>query len=316
MENYTPGSAIKVLWICSKNKNCSCHVWEASICNRTGLKNGCPFCLNQKVCEHHNLETEFPHLKKEWSSKNVKKMSEYAPHSSAKRVWWECSSERNCGCHIWECSVDNRTGCNDCGCPFCSNNKTCECSSLEALRPALKKEWDPINGPMSQYAVRSNKKVSWICSVNSNHRWEAVISGRTDEDGRNCPHCSVSRGYSNAEIEWLKDIEKKEGIKIRKATDPEGQFMVPGLSKVDGYCESNNTIYEYFGDYWHGNPLTTNKDDYNERSGKTNRELYEKTVKKCTAIQEMGYNLVVKWETEYIERGPLKVYNKPLIIKK
>lgn len=34
----------------------------------------------------------------------------------------------------------------------------------------------------------------------------------------------------------------------------EGEYYIPGVGKVDGFCKETNTVYEFHGDYWHGNP--------------------------------------------------------------
>ena len=36
------------------------------------------------------------------------------------------------------------------------------------------------------------------------------------------------------------------------------------LYKFDGYCEKTNTVYEFYGNYFHGNPKLFNKDEFNE----------------------------------------------------
>jgi hypothetical protein len=116
--------------------------------------------------------------------------------------------------------------------------------------------------------------------------------------GTGCPHCVVSRGYSKAQIEWIQEIEIKERIHIQHALCSEGEFVIPGIGKVDGYCHETKTVYEYHGDYWHGNPRIFSSDDLNGRSGKTFGELYRATVDRNARIRASGYNLVVKWETE------------------
>lgn len=87
-------------------------------------------------------------------------------------------------------------------------------------------------------------------------------------------------------------------IKIRHAGSAEGEFNIPNVGKVDGYCKENNTVYEYHGDYWHGNPLKFNPEDLNERANVTFGELYQRTVQRDNKIKQLGYNLVVKWESE------------------
>lgn len=112
-----------------------------------------------------------------------------------------------------------------------------------------------------------------------------------------CPHCTAHQGYSKSQIDWLQQIEKEQNIKIQHALCPEGEYRISGVGKVDGYCHETNTVYEFHGDYWHGNPVLFGSDDINQRVGKTFGELYQKTGEKDSKILAQGYTLVVKWET-------------------
>jgi len=300
---YTCNSNIVVSWICQNGK-CSCHKWKTAISNRTRKENptGCPFCssFTDRVCEHNNLEILYPELKHEWHPDNSKAMKDYS-YGSGDIVWWICSINK-CGCHIWQAPILRRTKKVDpSGCPFCNSNRACIHNNLEINYPQLKIEWHPDNFKlMSEYSSRSSTKVKWGCSKNSSHLWETVIYARTSkskEDGSNCPHCCKSRGYSDAEINWLTSVEKKENIIIRNALDENGQFKINGVGKVDGYCQSNNTVYEFNGDFWHGNPSIYNRDEINPVTKTSFGELYDKTIKREQKIIDLGYNLVVKWET-------------------
>jgi hypothetical protein len=299
MNKYTPHSGNEVLWIC-KESPCDCHKWKTFIYSRTDEKTptGCPYCKQGKVCEHNNLEILFPQLKIEWDPKNTKQMSEYAPHSG-NEVSWICK-ESPCDCHIWEATINDRTRKNKpIGCPFCKQGKVCEHNNLEVLFPHLKIEWDPDNSKlMKEFSFGSNTKVKWICSKNPLHRWPTPIDSRTKKDGTNCPHCSKSKGYSKAEINWLTSIEQRENIIIRNALNENGQFKIIGVGKVDGYCEKNNTVYEFNGDFWHGNPSIYDRDEINPVTKSTFGELYDKTIAREQKIRDLGFNLIVKWETD------------------
>ena len=69
--------------------------------------------------------------------------------------------------------------------------------------------------------------------------------------------------------------------------------------KIDGFCESSNTIYEFYGDIWHGNPNKYNKYDFNILSKKTFGELYQETINRENILKENGYNLIRIWESEF-----------------
>ncbi|MGI0075842.1 MAG: DUF7487 domain-containing protein [Nitrosopumilaceae archaeon] len=108
-------------------------------------------------------------------------------------------------------------------------------------------------------------------------------------------------GYSYKAITWLESIIKKENTFIQHALN-EGEFKIPNTRfLVDGYCKETNTVYEFYGDLFHGNPEIfepTEKChpfDLNITAG----ELYRRTIERENLIKEMGYNLIVVWENKW-----------------
>ena len=87
-------------------------------------------------------------------------------------------------------------------------------------------------------------------------------------------------------------------IQIQDALSPGGEHYIEGIGKVDGYCYETNTVYEFHGDYWHGNPKRFDPNDINKTNGKTYGELYTKTMERDQKIRDLGYNLIVKWESD------------------
>jgi len=77
--------------------------------------------------------------------------------------------------------------------------------------------------------------------------------------------------------------------------------------KVDGIDLTTNTIYEFLGDYWHGNPQLFDPNDVNKRCHKTYGELYLKTLLRFQTLKSAGYKVKYIWETEWEswERGVL-----------
>ena len=63
--------------------------------------------------------------------------------------------------------------------------------------------------------------------------------------------------------------------------------------------EELNIIFEFHGDYYHGNPLYYNKDEYNVVCKTTFGELYRKTLLKEQTIKDLGYTLVTIWENKW-----------------
>ncbi|MGZ8924458.1 MAG: DUF7487 domain-containing protein [Nitrososphaeraceae archaeon] len=106
--------------------------------------------------------------------------------------------------------------------------------------------------------------------------------------------------HSVKQIQWLNLIAEKEGFYIQHAGNI-GEYKIPGTRyRADGYCLDTNTIYEFHGDYWHGNPKRYNPDRLNVVAKKSMNELYQKTIKKENKIRELGYNLIVMWESDFL----------------
>ena len=113
-----------------------------------------------------------------------------------------------------------------------------------------------------------------------------------------CPMCDSPRHYSQVQIAWLNFISKLYKINIKHAENG-SEFSIPNTRfKADGYCLESNTVYEFHGDYWHGNPKifpSNGKTFFNKTFG----ELYEKTLLKEKQIKDLGFSLVVMWENDW-----------------
>jgi G:T-mismatch repair DNA endonuclease (very short patch repair protein) len=98
-------------------------------------------------------------------------------------------------------------------------------------------------------------------------------------------------------LDWLRRINKDT---IQHATNG-GEFRIPGTRyQADGFCKETNTVYEFYGDRWHGNPAKYQADakchPYNNTPA---GQLYEKTLKREYIIRNLGYNLVTVWESDF-----------------
>lgn len=110
--------------------------------------------------------------------------------------------------------------------------------------------------------------------------------------GRGCAKCIGK--ISKAEIAWLNSMHVK--IENRQ------KILVMDSKKtyvVDGYDPETNTVYEFNGDYWHGNPAKYNPNNLNEIVGISFGELFENTQIKLRELIENGYNVVSIWESDF-----------------
>ena len=107
--------------------------------------------------------------------------------------------------------------------------------------------------------------------------------------------------YSLGQIEWLefRKITKPDIIHILNNED--GEFKIPNSNyRADGWSERDNSILEYHGDFWHGNPALYNQEEINLISKKSYGELYQRTLKKQRFCEECGFNYTYIWESEWM----------------
>jgi len=101
---------------------------------------------------------------------------------------------------------------------------------------------------------------------------------------------------SYLEIDWLDSlyIPQENRQKIIKVGET--------WYKVDAQDPNNTLIlYEFNGDFWHGNPEIYNANDINERTHTTFGELYNKTVQKKITLEAAGYTVISIWENDWLK---------------
>jgi hypothetical protein len=108
-------------------------------------------------------------------------------------------------------------------------------------------------------------------------------------NGQGCPRCSCIG--SKKSRKWLEKIGNLE---------PEFPIYVNNKKYiVDGFDKISNIIYEFYGDFWHGNPKVYEENDCNKRNGTKFGELYKKTLVRALDLVNAGFKLIYKWETEH-----------------
>lgn len=174
---YMAGTTHRFEWVCSKDPR---HVWEAPGVKRVAGQ-GCPYCAGRRVLPGVNdLATMRPDLAAELVRPEE---GREVTVGSSRKLEWQCSDVPE---HRWTASVDNRA--KGKGCPYCSGrNVLAGSNDLATTRPDLAAELaDPEDG--KRLTEWSNQKVSWVCSKDSRHKWDAVVASRSK--GAGCPICS------------------------------------------------------------------------------------------------------------------------------
>lgn len=110
-------------------------------------------------------------------------------------------------------------------------------------------------------------------------------------EGSGCPKCKRSKQSSALEDKWLDGLGISSLVKQHRLVEDSTQV-------VDGYDPVTNTVYQFHGDFWHGNPKYFNPDEKNPKTKVSFGAAYEKTQEISNHIQSLGYQLVEVWQSD------------------
>lgn len=102
--------------------------------------------------------------------------------------------------------------------------------------------------------------------------------------------------------EWLNRINKEYGVHIKMHyAGKEQSISLKGKNiRVDGYDSKSNTVFEFLGDNWHGNPvLGHNGDRCHPYSEKSRLRLFAESMSRLHSLQSLGFNVIYLWERDY-----------------
>ena len=176
------------------------------------------------------------------------------------------------------------------GCPFCSGRYM---DTDIFINNAKKIHNDEFNYDKVKYE-KSNIPINIICNKTNKLFLQTPNSHLS---GSKCPCCSNKR-YSLKAIKYLDFISIYNNIFIKHQLNGGEYTILNTRYKADGYCEETNTIYEFHGTIYHGDPRWCNPNDFNYL-GKNYGELYQKTLEREQQIKDVGYNLIVMWEYDW-----------------
>ncbi len=172
------------------------------------------------------------------------------------------------------------------GCARCSKKEkhTTESFILKSQAIHGKDKYD-----YSEVIYTTNQAPVWITCVACHTRWKTRPDNHMD--GKGCPRCAFKKFVSKGETEWLDSLE----------IDPKARNTWIDINgrKLNVDAVVGNKIYEFDGDYYHGNPKKFARDRINHRCGVTMGELYDRTMERHGWIRDAGYELVSIWESDW-----------------
>lgn len=171
------------------------------------------------------------------------------------------------------------------------NGKGChKCSGVKRLtKDEFIRKAKLIHGDRYDY-----RKVDYI----NNRSYVKIICHKHNEflqkpnyhlNGQGCPKCN--HRISKPETEFLDYINIPNDFRQKRVMS----------YNVDGLDESTKTIYEFLGDYWHGNVEKYSIDKIQPERKITYGRLNKETFHRLQKLKNCGYNIKYIWESDWIE---------------
>ena len=112
------------------------------------------------------------------------------------------------------------------------------------------------------------------------------------------PEYAKTDNFSKMSIIWLNYMSN--GAKIKHALNGgEKKSTIDDKTyKVDGFCEETNTVYEFYGCFWHGCPNCCKPNIINRKNQRDMGTLNDLTIEKRETIKSAGYNRVSTYECQ------------------
>lgn len=197
-----------------------------------------------------------------------------------------------------------KTFMNGAGCPLCRSSAIgngLRKAKTDFIDKASKIHQYRYDYSMVHY-VNSSTKITIICKT---HGEFTQTPSNHIHSKNGCPKCKIAKIIPNfkttmvgkSESRWL----DKLGITIR-------QHPI-GVCFVDGFDPATNTVYEFLGDFWHGNPNLYSPFDINPRNKKSFADLYNATINRFDYLNKLGYTVIYIWQSDYRKDKSPTTYN-------
>lgn len=276
--------------------------WKVSIQSHINCRSGCPECAGVIPWELNSFIERGRQIHDD--KYDYSQIGSQDVINCKSRILIICK----CGCK-WKPRIKDHIN-KKSGCPKCAGHIAWVPSAFIVRAKQIHGEkYDYSN--LNEGHFNGNRSHVPIRCISCNEVWTPTIDSHI-HGKRGCPNCCFKNGFSQAAISWLQSMEKHYGIDIQYATKG-GEFRIQAPSgryyKVDGYHKSTNTIFEYYGSYWHGHSKLYDANAFNKSAGKTFGELFQNTIDRENYLMLLGYNLIVQWETPlYYFHGSERIF--------
>lgn len=143
--------------------------------------------------------------------------------------------------------------------------------------------------------------------VDRQERWLATLDAKSDEEKSEINRKKLSVGY------FISKLEQELVFELKKEfSNIEEQFYIKDKKLKRGFsfdCKLDNKIIEFFGDFWHHNPLNYDETWINPVSKVTSKYRWAQDIIRVNIAEQNGYDILVVWERDY-KKDKEKVINE------
>lgn len=131
-------------------------------------------------------------------------------------------------------------------------------------------------------------------------RYGDLADEKFDEYIRNRSKSTYSSDIANKLFEYIDTRINNESTYFSTKTGEFGMNDVENNSYYffDYTCSTKKRIIEFYGDYWHMNPMKFNKEEPHPTSGILAEEIWKRDEKKKEFAESRGFEVLIVWEYE------------------
>ena len=255
-KRITVSSNLRVWWTCDQ---CPCelpHEWLATVGDRQGTDTQCPFCTNNRLCQHNSLLTVAPAVAAYWDTAKNGVTPDQVKAGSHTRRHWLCPA---CG-HSWQAKIYVKVE-GQSGCPKCSriNKPWSKQPSLTQSRHPAMLEFDFERNQRAgvdpdKITAGSMKMVHWICTKCPRGRPHLFVAPPYRRLGHKCgcPYCASKKACICNSLQSLYPALAAEYDTARNGVGPEQVLS-----------RSNKMVFwkDASGHTWEESPASRTKPD-------------------------------------------------------
>ena len=141
---------------------------------------------------------------------------------------------------------------------------------------------------------RTYKRYTRFCSRSCGSKWIIENTNKFDKWINSDTKYSVSRNEREL-LSLIKMTFNKHNI----TSHNKANIKVNNVLYKPDILINDKIVIEYYGDYWHMNPLCYNKDDYNKNKKKYASDIWKYDNDRKITLEHKGYNIIIVWENDY-----------------